>query len=336
MNRQTNLFSMDDNLINNIQTCLSNISSTSLAKNLSKNQIKNNIKNENLASEDNQRIIKKNNFEIVVNSIIAILGEDKFKIEKALFPQNCPFCKNNINSSFDINFLTINLNNYLGKEFDLDEFIRNYKGESTCQKCKKKYNSEFAFVLLPEILIVILGAKSENKTFSYKYSSSFKYFNKINNSPISCNYILKALIGQIDVLKFKSFLFNNEREFNNYFQQNRDIFSNPTILFYEGPKKRYNDDEEYLYPDQIEDNDVNNNNSGDITVFFNFPKYNKKIFLYSKLNEKFSKVIADLKEKYEWLQHLKNLKFSLGNKILDKNKTLAENGIQDNSEINIE
>ena len=49
MSRQTNLFSMDDNLINNIQTCLSNISSTSLAKNLSKNQIKNNIKNENLA-----------------------------------------------------------------------------------------------------------------------------------------------------------------------------------------------------------------------------------------------------------------------------------------------
>ena len=230
MSRQTNLFSMDDNLINNIQTCLSNISSTSLAKNLSKNQIKNNIKNENLASEDNQRIIKKNNFEIVVNSIITILGGDKFKIEKALFPLNCPFCKNSINSSFDINFLTINLNNYLGKEFDLDEFIRNYKGESTCQKCKKKYNSEFAFVLLPEILIVILGAKSENKTFSYKYSSSFKYFNKINNSPISCNYILKALIGQIDVLKFKSFLFNNEREFNNYFQHNRDIFSNPTIL----------------------------------------------------------------------------------------------------------
>lgn len=337
MNRQTNLFSFEDNLINCIQNCLSNIPSFStLAKHLSIDEIKKNIKKEQLQSEEKQRIIKKNTFQMIVNSIISVLGNDRFKIEKAIFPQNCPFCQYGVHNSFDINYVAINLSNYLGEEFDLKEFIRPIKGEAKCRKCKKNIDSEIAFTLLPEILIVVLGAKSENKFFSYDYSSSFQYYDKNNNRTINCNYILKALIGQTEILKFKPFLFNNETSFNNYFEQNKDIFTNPTILFYEGPRKVNSEDNEYLEPDDLEneDNDVNDNNNL-ITIYFIFTENGKKIYLDYDPNEKFSKAVEELKEKYIWLKSFKNMKFYLGDKILDGNKTLAENGIQDNSEINI-
>ena len=79
---------------------------------------------------------------------------------------------------------------------------------------------------------------------------------------------------------------------------------------------------------QLEDNN-------DITVYFIFEKYNKKIYINANINEKLSKVISELIEKYNWLKHIRNLKFYLDKKLLDENKTLAENGIQDDSEINI-
>ena len=119
MNRQTNLFSFEDNLINCIQNCLSNIPSFStLAKHLSIDEIKKNIKKEQLQSEEKQRIIKKNTFQMIVNSIISVLGNDRFKIEKAIFPQNCPFCQYGVHNSFDINYVAINLSNYLGEKFE--------------------------------------------------------------------------------------------------------------------------------------------------------------------------------------------------------------------------
>ena len=86
-----------------------------------------------MQSEDKQRIIKKNTFQMIVNSIISVLGNDRFKIEKAIFHQNCPFCQYGVHNSFDINYVAINLSNYLGEEFDLKEFIRPIKGEVKCR-----------------------------------------------------------------------------------------------------------------------------------------------------------------------------------------------------------
>ena len=337
MNKETDIFSIDDNLINCIQDCLSNVSSlTTIAKNLSIIEIKKLIKKENLEVNNNkQQIIKKNVFEIIVNSVLGVLGTSKFKIEKTFSPQKCPSCNGNQLNPFEINYVKINLDNYFGTEFDLDEFIKPIKGEAKCRKCKKKIKSEFNFTLLPEILMIILGAKPGNKYFRYKYNHTFKYLNKNNNNnPTECNYILKGLIGQMSLLKYKSFLFNNEAMFKNEYERNNDIFSNPTILFYEGPKKKYNEDNEYLEPDEIylEEN-INNDNT--ITVYFNFEKYEKKVYVNIGINEKFSKAISELKEKYMWLRHLKNLKFYLNKKLLDENKTLAENGIQADSFIDI-
>ena len=169
----------------------------------------------------------------------------------------------------------------------------------------------------------------------YEYNTTFKYFNKKNNSTSDCHYILKGLIGQIDLLKFKSFLFDNEKSFKKDNEKNKEIFSNPTILFYEGPKKNYNEYNEYLEPNEIEiemEDEVVDNK---ITVYFNFEKFGKKIYIDIDPNVKLSEALSELREKYNWFKHLKNLKFFLNNKLLSEQKTLKENGIQDSSEINI-
>jgi hypothetical protein len=335
MKRETNLLSLDENLINCVQECLSKVSCFSdIAKNLSKSEIKKIIKKENLeANKDEKRIIKKNNFEIITNSIISMLGNDKFKTEKTSSPEKCPFCNINKFDSFEINYIKINLDNYLGKEFNLNDFFDTVKGKIKCRNCKKETKMEFNFTSLPEVLVIILGSKSENKNLKYEYNTTFKYFNKKNNSTSDSHYILKGLIGQIDLLKFKSFLFDNEKSFKKDNEKNEEIFSNPTILFYEGPKKKYNEDNEYLEPDDIEMEDENGDNK--ITVYFNFEKYGKKIYIDIDPNVKLSEALSELREKYNWFKHLKNFKFYLNNKLLSEQKTLKENGIQDGSEINI-
>ena len=81
----------------------------------------------------------------------------------------------------------------------------------------------------------------------------------------------------------------------------------------------------------MNDNNINNNNI--ITIYFNFVKNNKKIYLDINKNEKFKNAVDELKEKYNWLKNIRNLKFSFNNKIVNNNKTLTENGIVDGSEI---
>ena len=77
------------------------------------------------------------------------------------------------------------------------------------------------------------------------------------------------------------------------------------------------------------------NGDNKITVYFNFEKYGKKIYIDIDPNVKLSEALSELREKYNWFKYLKNLKFYLNNKLLSEQKTLKENGIQDGSEINI-
>ena len=254
MNQQTSIYAIDDNLIKCVEECLMNVSSISnIVKNLSENAVKSNIKKESLElNNDKQPIIKKNIFEIIVNSILVPLGNSQFKIEKTFSPEKCPSCRRNQLNSFEMNYIKINLENYLGTEFNLDDFIKPLKGETKCIKCKQQINSELNFTLLPEILIIIVGLKTENKYLKYKYNTSFKYIdNKSNNVKVN-NYILKGLVGQVSSLKYKSFTFNNENTFKKILDKNKDILLNPIMLFYEGPKKKYNEDNEYLEPDDMQ------------------------------------------------------------------------------------
>ena len=332
MNRRTNIISFDENLIKCIKNCLSNVSSFSnLARNLSDNEIRREIKKENEEAE-NQKVTKKNSFEIIINSIITLLGDDKFKIEKTVTPNGCPFC-NKQSCPFYLKYITINLDDFLGSEFSLEEFCCPVRGGTKCRNCHKNINVEYNFTFFPEILVIILGSKSLDKVLNYKYKTEINYSRK-NNENVNSIYTLKSLIGQIEELKFKSFLFNNERDFKNSYVQNKDIFSNPAVLFYEGPKMSFNDNEEYLQSDYLENMmEQEDDNNSIITIYFNFVKNKKQIYLDINKNEKFSKAITQLKEKYNWLKQMRYLKFYFNNKEVDNNKSLVENGIIDNSEI---
>ena len=335
--QKTNIFNLEDKLINCIKECLSNVSSfQNIARQASNDAIKKRIKVENEQSR-NEEIYKKNNFEIILNSVIAILGEDKFKIEKIIVPDNCPFCKNCPRfSPYNINYIKINLDNYVGNDFYLKDFTKKSFGDWKCSNCQKGIKTEYNITYLPEILVIILGSKSQNKKLYYEFKTKLTYLDKKNNNNIKSNeYILKSLIGQIDDLEFKPFLFRNEIEFKSNFPQNENIFSSPTILFYEGPKKPLNEQGEYLENEYLRDEPNNDNDDNLITIFFNFDRHKKKIYIEIDKNEKFSNAIEELKEKYEWLNNLKNLKYYFNGKPLDNNKTLIQNGLQDNSEINI-
>ena len=98
--------------------------------------------NESLKFESmyNQIITEKNFYELILDPFLLALDKDKFRIEKTLFSQKCTSCENSIIESLEMDYLTINLNNYLGKEFSLDDFTQSSKGESICQICKAKFS----------------------------------------------------------------------------------------------------------------------------------------------------------------------------------------------------
>ena len=91
----------------------------------------------------------------------------------------------------------------------------------------------------------------------------------------------------------------------------------------------------------------NNNFSNDIkiqersiiiTFTFSLNNYGKKVFIETNQNDKFSDVINQLEKKYVWLQYLKLIKryYSNGTQIINKDLTLFQLGISDDSNINIE
>ena len=83
-------------------------------------------------------------------------------------------------------------------------------------------------------------------------------------------------------------------------------------------------------------NNTNYNFDGIVCLIFTFPAYKKDIYIDIGENEKFSKVIDELKEKYMWLNKLKDLKFLYKDKEIDKNKTVKENGLDDSNKIVIQ
>lgn len=332
MNDQTHLvFDLEKILINEVKKCLSN---TKHFKNVSNNIDSEDVKSymKKLQSEKSAEIRERNIYETIIDSITVLLGSDKFKFAKT-FKQHCQYCQNFNSSSSEKRYLKINLENYSGEEFNINEFFEPLQSEWRCKSCKKNIVSEFYFHSLPEILIIILGAKGEEKALDYKYKENFQFTNK-NNRPEGINYALKALIGQISKYEFKSYIFRNEREFKNIFEGNKTIFSYPTILFYEGDKMISGNDEDsdYLDPNEMPER---KQGARKIMIYFNFRFEKKQIYLEIENNEKFGNAIIALKEKYSWLKRMRNLRFLFGSKNLDENKTLQENGLEDNSEIDI-
>ena len=83
-------------------------------------------------------------------------------------------------------------------------------------------------------------------------------------------------------------------------------------------------DTEYIRPE----------NTNEITIYFDF-KNGKQIYIDTDKNTKFSIVLEELKEKYEWLKNIKIKCFLYNNKEVDLNKSCEQNNIVDSAKISI-
>ena len=91
---------------------------------------------------------------------------------------------------------------------------------------------------------------------------------------------------------------------------------------------------------------MNNQNQDDLpqetedTIFvtFTFKKNKKQIYIDIGINQTFNEAINILKNKYEWLKNMNNLKYSFNGQILLENKfnmTIKALGINESSDISI-
>ena len=136
MNDQTHLvFDLEKILINEVKKCLSN---TKHFKNVSNNIDSEDVKSymKKLQSEKSAEIRERNIYETIIDSITVLLGSDKFKFAKT-FKQHCQYCQNFNSSSSEKRYLKINLENYSGEEFNINEFFEPLQSEWRCKSCKK-------------------------------------------------------------------------------------------------------------------------------------------------------------------------------------------------------
>ena len=340
MNAETRMvYDFEKKLINYVKKCLSN---TKHFKNISNNLdidfVKNNIRK--IQSETSVNASRKTIYELIIESITYLLDRDIFTYQKS-FSQFCDNCQQYNAKFYEMRYVKVNLDKYSGDIFDLNEFFETIESEWRCIKCKSKKNidSRFTFNSLPEILIIILGAKEkgDEKIFQYKYKEKLKFMDKKNKYQ-GVMYTLKALIGQIKEYEFNSFIFKSESSFNNELSRNKKIFEYPTILFYEREKIYLNieqEDDEYLDPNAVHEMPEKSNRPKKIMVYFKFRKAGEEIYLEIGNNEKFKKAIIELKEKYAWLKTIKNMEFKFHNKLIDDDKTMEENGLEDCDYIDI-
>lgn len=231
----TKIFGAEDNLINYIKECLSNTSPFANIKNnflVKKTLIKNYIATKQ--GEINALGKRENVYESIINGIIFVFGDDNFKY-KTKFLQSCKYCDKIWSNIFEKRYKLINLENYIGEDIDLSDFFEPLCSEWLCKNCRKLINSKIEYISLPEIFIIILGSKGEEKSLLYEYKLKIKFLN-INNEYEYELFTLKSLIGQIDGVEFMPFIFKSEEDFKLNFENNKKIFSYPTILFYEKTK----------------------------------------------------------------------------------------------------
>ena len=326
----------DKIIINDVKKCLSNTGFKNISNDIRDNEIKNYMMK--LKSESNSNIRPKNNFELIIDSIAILLDDDKFKFEKSQ-TQHCKVCNNHFLNTFSKRYVKITLDNYEGQVYNIDEFFEKLESEWRCKNCKQPATTVFNYISLPEILIIILGYKGEDRAIKYNYKEKFKYLNK-NNKYNSASYILRSLICETGKTQIKPFLFRNETDFNKNLQKNEGIFSYPTILFYEVDKKNnINNEEEDVEMEYLNENQMpeKNQKGKKIMVYFKFKfrKDGKEIYLEIDNTEKWGQALIELKDKYNWLKSMKNLKFKFGNRTLNDLKSLEENGLDDGSEIDI-
>jgi len=158
--------------------------------------------------------------------------------------------------------------------------------------------------------------------------------NNINNRISNNNNNFNNFQGnnnQNNMINNNQFYNNNQ---NNFYNNNN--FNNNMINMNNMNNNMINNNINQNYNNQNQNqNKINYNIDGVVCLIFTFPAYNKDIYIDINENEIFENVIIELKEKYMWLNKLKDLKFVYNNKEIDGKKTVKENGLNDSNKITI-
>ena len=167
---------------------------------------------------------------------------------------------------------------------------------------------------------------SNNNNF-YNNQGNNNQINMINNNQYSNNqnYPINAMYN------------NNFNNMNNI-NMNNNMYNNMNNNMNNNNMNMNNNMNNNVINNNFNQNNIiqNHNIDGIVCLIFTFPAYKKDIYIDIGENETFNKVIEELKEKYMWLNKLKDLKFVYNNKEINGNKTVKENGLNDSNKIVIQ
>ena len=147
-------------------------------------------------------------------------------------------------------------------------------------------------------------------------------------------------------LNYGTFIKNILNEFYNKYKMNNNNINNNNIL--NNSMNLMNNNFSNMNINNINQNfnnnfNFNNNNINlnqnehfeNISLHFIFKEYKKEIYLDINENELFSNAINQLEDKYQWLKRIKGKKYFFHKNEIKQNKTIKENGLENNSNISI-
>ena len=178
-----------------------------------------------------------------------------------------------------------------------------------------------------------------NQQNQFNQNNNFPYYNNNYNNNYLINNNYNKFNGNNNIINNNGMNFNNYNNMNNNINNNMNYNMNNNNFGYNmNNNMNYNinnntnnNTNNSLQKNNltITLNDEKSDNSNIICLKFNFQKFNKELYLDIDQNEKFSKAIENLEDKYRWLKQLDNLQFLYDNKLLRKDKTVRNNGLKD-------
>ena len=168
------------------------------------------------------------------------------------------------------------------------------------------------------------------------------YNNNIQNLNQTTKIFIDPLINNNQYSNNQNYpinaMYNNNFNNMNNINMNNNMYNNMNNNMNNNNMNMNNNMNNNVINNNFNQNNIiqNHNIDGIVCLIFTFPAYKKDIYIDIGENETFNKVIEELKEKYMWLNKLKDLKFVYNNKEIDGNKTVKENGLNDSNKIVIQ
>jgi hypothetical protein len=226
----------DDNLLKDINSFKLLIESILLSIHY---EYPSNYKNKDIIYNLNE--MKKNNKFYSIKSII-----QDIVFFDLLLDSECKYYKNCKSTNYMIYLDLDNLSKKVQTIYDIENILKNYKMNLTCNFCKKTNISKIAFSSYPKVLIIIIDKEINNIKFKYENQISIKTYNKeevryelisiIKNKNGKNNKVETFFYSSNDKIwyKFNEYNENAKIEINNLLNninsQNNNI---PRLLIYQ-------------------------------------------------------------------------------------------------------